>query len=83
MHSPATGRNADFYVQFPSRLEGGRENTPQRRLQLGAGSRLLIQSLGIQLVQEAAVELDGRRTLQFEAGRIVSKVFPMKRKEVT
>jgi hypothetical protein len=39
------------------------------RLQLGARSRLLLQSLSIKLVQEGPVELDSRRTLQFETGR--------------
>jgi hypothetical protein len=58
---------------YNSVSKGEREN-PQlstednERLQLGARSRLLLQSLSIKLVQEGPVELDSRRTLQFETG---------------
>lgn len=35
-------------------------------LQLGAGRGFLLQSLFVQLVQERAVDLDGRGTLELE-----------------
>jgi hypothetical protein len=37
-----------------------------RPLQLSPGSGFLLQSLGVQLVQECAVELDSGRTLELE-----------------
>jgi hypothetical protein len=60
-------QNEDFYVQFC--LERKTPSEDNERLQLGARSRLLLQGLSIKLVQEGPVELDSRRTLQFETGR--------------
>lgn len=51
----------------------GTIQSTERSLQLRPRSRLFLQSLGIQLVQESAVELDGRRALQFETGEVISK----------
>lgn len=45
----------------------------EKGLQLGPRSRLFLQGLSIQLVQERAVSLGGRRTLQFETSKFISK----------
>lgn len=75
-----------FYVQSPEQAEkknNAKINIRQginimdrkecRPLQLSSGSGFLLQSLGVQLVQECAVELDSGRTLELETkGQSVS-----------
>jgi hypothetical protein len=51
-------------------------------LQLGPGSGFLLQSLLVQLIEELAVDLDGRGALELETGdEDVSKLLQAKRQD--